>query len=1060
MGRGQKSIGPERRKTMEKATILNVSAAVVLLTRFCAGGEVAISSFDRQGRMLWSDPQSALTHYRLETAPSLAGPWMDRGMIIPGGDPLYLASLPMTETHGCSRVVGSWGVPAWNLEVVGRTGGDYFEIEVQGQYAYVLEAGGLSILDVSDPANPQVVGMAACGGLRRDGGYTGDLVVRGDYVYVTAGYSDSHQKGLRIFDIHTPSRPAQIGFFPFFDFAGGVALSGNYAYVGTSRYRVSSILHVVDITNPTRPIEVGSLSDSYNWNVSHLVVGGDHLYAGSKIIDISFPTLPLEVGSLPVSGNMEIEGNLIYVAAGSLEILDATDPANPIMVGGYAQAASSVAVQNNRAYVIGRETLRVFDVNTPSSLFEIAVYDEWGYGPRAVAVQGDFAYLAGEQGLRIFDVAAPYSGPVEVAYFEPKNTGVAIRDGLAYVSEPEYGLRILDLSVVGSQSALEEVGSCEFPGSFFGGDLEVRGNYACVLDGPRGLHIVDVGNPSAPAPLGFYPISSDLPSALGLSGNYAYVAADDAGLRIIDVSNPSVPVEVGSYNTSAFDVALSGNYAYVTGEQGFLVLDVSDSANPRQVALMSDQACTIPYVADRYAYVATDGNHAYVACYNTLQILNIGSPSNPIVVGGFSYSRLSKPSRFEDVAIREGRVYLPSRAGLLIVDVSNPAVPEVVSSYPFWGSGYYINNLVVSGDLAYIGTHNRGLRVIDVSNPTNSSSRVGAFVVPPAVGFGARWFEHEVGAIYGEYAYVAGHLGLRIVDLQDPAMPVVNTYRPLEDYPAIGSVKISGDHAYVTIGGEYQMSFAHGRGELRILNLTTPTHPTEVGSYVFPPAVGFSDKVSTLSAVSEEFAYLTTGTTREELRILDVSNPANPTRVGSYFTTSANEEIRQVVVQEGYAYLTTFGWNPTAMGWFRIIDVRNPASPSEVASVEFLYRTDMFVAVSGNHAYLSGSGEHALRVFDISNPADPTEVGNLYSNEGTLWSLTAFGSYVAMDIDITPAESSYTRGLRLVDVSDPTAPTEVGFMNIGGVSFSMDANRIYVIEPGTGASWVLDVLGM
>jgi hypothetical protein len=530
------------------------------------------------------------------------------------------------------------------------------------------------------------------------------------------------------------------------------------------------------------------------------------------------------------------------------------------------------------------------------------------------------------------------------------------------------------------------------------------------------------------------------------------VAADEAGLRIIDVSNPSAPVEVGSYNTIASDVAVGGNYAYVTSDRGgLLVLDITNPASPQREALLTNPSCT----QNDWNRVAIDGSYAYVTCIFALHILDVSTPSNPIEVGHFSNATVPEGG-IQHIAVMQGHAYLSSYGNLRVVDVSNPIEPVAMSSYP---TGWGPEGLVAKGDFVYLA-NGTGVRVIDISNPTVSSAEIGAFLVP-SVGYIAPCcnYNHELGGIYGGHAYVASDLGLKIVGLQDPTLPVVNTYRLSEEYPAVGSLRISGDYAYATIGGDYQRSWAHGRGELRILDLTTPTHPTEVGSYVVPIAVGHISDVSTIAAVSGNYAYLTTGSRREELRILDVSNPANPTKVGSYFAPATNEKINQVAVQGDVAYLTTFRWDPTIMGWFRVIDIRNPADPRGIASRQYPYRTDMFVAVNGNHAYLSGSGE-ALRVFDTSNPSNPTEVGSLYDAQWAPLPLTAFGSYVAMSIDITPAESSATPGLRLVDVSDPTAPTEVGFMDIGGVPLPMDANRMFVIEPGTGASWVLDVLGM
>jgi hypothetical protein len=58
------------------------------------------------------------------------------------------------------------------------------------------------------------------------------------------------------------------------------------------------------------------------------------------------------------------------------------------------------------------------------------------------------------------------------------------------------------------------------------------------------------------------------------AGNSAHVAAAGRGLRIIDVSDPSAPAVVGFYDTAGYarGVALGGDYAYVADSGGGLFI--------------------------------------------------------------------------------------------------------------------------------------------------------------------------------------------------------------------------------------------------------------------------------------------------------------------------------------------------------------------------------------------------------------------------------------------------------------------------------------------------------
>jgi len=78
------------------------------------------------------------------------------------------------------------------------------------------------------------------------------------------------------------------------------------------------------------------------------------------------------------------------------------------------------------------------------------------------------------------------------------------------------------------------------------------------------------------------------------------------------------------------------------------------------------------------------------------------------------------------------------------------------------------------------------------------------------------------------------------------------------------------------------------------------------------------------------------------------------------------------------------------------------------------------VAVVGGYAYVADG--RGLRVVDISDPTNPAEVG-FYDTPGYAYDVAVAGGY---------AYVADGRGLRVVDVSDPSNPTEVGFYDTPG----------------------------
>ena len=86
------------------------------------------------------------------------------------------------------------------------------------------------------------------------------------------------------------------------------------------------------------------------------------------------------------------------------------------------------------------------------------------------------------------------------------------------------------------------------------------------------------------------------------------------------------------------------------------------------------------------------------------------------------------------------------------------------------------------------------------------------------------------------------------------------------------------------------------------------------------------------------------------------------------------------------------------------------------------------MAVAGSYAYVA-DGDRGLRIINISNPAAPTEIG-FYDTPGIC--LTVWRWPVTMPMSLMDWS-----GLRIIDISNPAAPTEVGFYDTPGVCLWM-----------------------
>ena len=118
----------------------------------------------------------------------------------------------------------------------GYSRGPAYAVAVQGDYAYVAAyEGGLIIIDIRDPANPQWVGGCDTSGSARG------VAVAGNYAYVA-----DYDAGLQVIDIRDPAKPQWVGGYDTSGIAEGVVIAGNYAYVADGE----DGLVVVDLISP------------------------------------------------------------------------------------------------------------------------------------------------------------------------------------------------------------------------------------------------------------------------------------------------------------------------------------------------------------------------------------------------------------------------------------------------------------------------------------------------------------------------------------------------------------------------------------------------------------------------------------------------------------------------------------------------------------------------------------------------------------------------------------------------------------------------------------------
>ncbi|MBK9302846.1 MAG: T9SS type A sorting domain-containing protein, partial [bacterium] len=281
---------------------------------------------------------------------------------------------------------------------------------ILGTYAYVADSySGLQVIDITNPASPQIVGSVNTPGSARG------VAISGTYAYVAGDYA-----GLQVIDITNPASPQIVGGVDTPGNAVGVTISGTYAYVADYEFG----LQVIDIANPASPQIVGSV-DTPNYANGVAIMGACAYVAnyssGLQVIDITDPASPQIVGSVNTPGfarGVAISGPYAYVADGEsgFQVIDITNPASPQIVGGAGTPGNAVGVtiSGTNAYVVDGIGLQVLPAqcDEPQAVY-LSQLHAVRHGGEAV-VHWEYSLLRAHAGFHVWR-EEPGSGRVQLS---------------------------------------------------------------------------------------------------------------------------------------------------------------------------------------------------------------------------------------------------------------------------------------------------------------------------------------------------------------------------------------------------------------------------------------------------------------------------------------------------------------------------------------------------------------------------------------------------------------------------------------------------------------------
>lgn len=306
--------------------------------------------------------------------------------------------------------------------------------------------------------------------------------------------------------------------------------------------------------------------------------------------------------------------------------------------------------------------------------------------------------------------------------------------------------------------------------------------------------------------------------------------------------------------------------------------------------------------------VAIAGKYAYFGGPGELVALDISTPSSPVAV-----AKARVPGTVEGLSVRNNLVFVAAGgAGLWVFQLVNGTLKEL----GHYEGGYHVWDVATSGCYAYLAAHDRGLRIIEVSN--RKLPREVGWLETPGFALGV--------AVAGKNVFLVDGIALRIVGLSREQVPtLVGFSHPIE--PSF-KVAVSGNYAYV----------AAYDGGVRIVDVSNPKSPKEVASYDTP---GQALSV----AVQGRYLYVADG--QSGLRIIDVGDPRKPAEVGFVETPGYAEDV----AVSGSLVLVADTED------LRIIDASDPRNPHELSSFDPRREISLHPFV-GAHLSLEGPGTH------------------------------------------------------------------------------------------------------
>ena len=320
--------------------------------------------------------------------------------------------------------------------------------------------------------------------------------------------------------------------------------------------------------------------------------------------------------------------------------------------------------------------------------------------------------------------------------------------------------------------------------------------------------------------------------------------------------------------------------------------------------------------------------------------------------------------------------------------------------------------ITVVGDYAYVAANEKGLAIIDISDPLNPGDPI--YIDTTGEAYAVN--------VVGNYAYIAdGDSGLSIINISDPINPGDPVYKDTNGKAY--QINVVGNYAYI----------ADRDSGLAIINISDPTNP---GNPIYKDTSGGAYGISVVG----NYAYIADW--NYGLAIIDISDPINPGNP-FYINIEGSAAIRVKVV-DNLAYVALLD---RGLAIINISDPTNPGNPVFKDTSEYSYG----LTVVGNYAFITNGDYRGLAIIDVSDPLNPGDpVFTQINGQGL--DIDVVGNYAYIAYNATG--SNVKSGLAVIQIAKTeitiAAGSTTGRITFTGIDDSTDEeDETIIVSPST-----------